>query len=224
MSTTKQQSESNAIRASHSALSLATPNQAFRNRETPRLNETKYIDSKRFNGCDTSARSVFGFREGTLRFEYQNDCEHPKNFIDPRITNFSSSIFLATLIDSVSSQIESMQPMKSLVCRLWAIGVQAANRFRSEPAKILCCASLGLSNRSFSTSTSKNFDLAEDLAASRLSAKKLAQEKFSHAKRFEKNLFVEFSARSDWLDCSIGRAVKLVHPLDVSPLLLKGRV
>lgn len=129
--------------------------------------------------------------------------------------NFSSAIFLAPPFDLVSSSIESMRPVKSLVCRLPAMSEQPANRIRQAIVKILGVVSRGPSNRTFLFSIQIFCSLASELVAIRSEFKKLAQEKFSHANRFEKFCSSNFFVRSDWSRWSsvrVGRAVEWSTP------------
>ncbi len=105
---------------------------------------------------------------------------------------FLNSIFSATLIGCVFILDESFQPIKSLVCRFTVMSDQATNWIRQAIFKILCVVSPCLAIRTFSLSIQNFFLSTAELVAFRSVIKKLAQEKFSHANRFEKFLFVEF--------------------------------
>jgi hypothetical protein len=170
---------------------------------------------------NTNRHGTWDRRDGLEIASRNFRVRHPKKFVSMRVENFSSSIFSALLIDSDFRPTESLQPMKTLESRLLAPRNQAANRFRQEFIRFLGCASRGLSIRTISQSIQNFCSPASDLVDSRPSFKKLAQEKFSHAKRFEKFSSFNFCVRSVGLVEFVPSSWST--PWKFLPRVLKGR-
>ena len=144
-----------------------------------------------FIGETTGPGSVLKLSKGPKKFLSKSVAKPKQN----EFGNFLRAIFSTTLIDCDFRPIESMQPMKSLARRLWTIRNQATNRIRQEFIRFPGWHRAA-SIRTISQSIQNFCSPASDLVVSRPSFEKLSQEKFSHAKRFEKFSSFNFCVRS----------------------------